>query len=71
MKLLALLILALVVGHILTLSQVFDALDYADGAAKRAYTDIHPQLERLDRRIKREYREAQELRGAQRRGVSQ
>lgn len=71
MKLLALLLLALVVGHILTLGQVFDALDWADAAGKRAYTDIHPHLEQLDRRIKREYREARELRDAQRRGVSQ
>lgn len=58
MKLVALVILALVVGHILTLGQVFDALDWADAAGKRAYTDIAPHLDKLDRRIKREYQEA-------------
>lgn len=71
MKLLALALLALVVGHILTLSQVFDALDWADAAGKRAYTDIHPHLEQMGERMKREYRDARELRDAQRRGVAQ
>lgn len=71
MKLLALLILALVIGHVVSLGQVFSALDYADAAAKRAYTDISPQLDRLDKRIKREYRDAKAYRDAQRRGVQQ
>lgn len=62
MKLIALFLLLLVVAHIVTLGDVFSALDYADAAGKAAYRDIHPRLEQLDQRIKREYRDAQQQR---------
>ena len=59
MRLAILLVLALVVGHVIGLGQVFSALDYADHAAKRAYTDIAPHLDRVGQDLKREYQEAQ------------
>lgn len=62
MKLAILLVLALVAGHVLGLGQVFSALDYADAAAKRAYADIAPHLDRVGQSLKREYQEAERAR---------
>lgn len=52
----------LLVGHFIGLRHVFAALDWLGARAKDAYAAAAPELDRMQREVKREYQEARRAR---------